>query len=697
MNLLLVRGIGMSARIKRILLSSAIALTLSACGGGGGSNDNSSSKKLTPDPDGAYTGGTNPALLNASNTPTFASIIAGQSSSTDFLSRDEAQNNSVLTNQSELIDKLTQTIKPASTSNSLQARSVSETTACEFGGSVSVAGEVDDSAETGILIYTFKDCEIEDNTIINGLASEEVHSRYDPESSVLSYDDLKLSQSGESFTLVGTIAYTTEYSVRADGNEETTEKQITNLASTHASSGLTSYLKDYTSMRYLSYNEEQQSVSGKIYLSTEGYATVSTSSDYSTDSHSGSIIPRQGDLYLTGASLSKGRIRNSANEQIYYTLAYRLDLDTDGDNIYELTSIQDSYSGTTSALKLNEAPVAVINIEHNSSNYNYDDHSDEHHYMLGTSFKLDADNSYDNDDSDLSFTWTIEEKPDGSTAQLEPYDQIDQLSGEIIQEKQRFIPDEKGDYKISLKATDINGSQQSSLDFINISTANLSPTLELETYHYMHDPVIIGFSFDLNLIATDEDTPEEQPEMVVSYTWIEKPEDSDAQFIKTWESIDNSQIYNDPEQKIRQTYSTKFDKEGTYKAEFTATDYNGATTSSILVVEARTTDILNSDISCAYHAEEESTCEWDNGSIKINTPTTIYFPTENGLYDTCNWQASSLAVDSAGVPEIFTSSHPMRLELNPGYLGEYTLEVECSLSYDLTTKSYFNTTFNVVN
>ena len=231
------------------------------------------------------------------------------------------------------------------------------------------------------------------------------------------------------------------------------------------------------------------------------------------------------------------------------------------------------------------------------------------------------------------------------------------------------------------------------MDFINISTANLSPELELGSYDGSPVEARVGTSFDFGLVATDEDTLEGQPEIVVSYVWLEKPEGSEAQLINTWESISTDTF----EQNLRQSYSISFDEEGTYKAQFTVTDSEGATTSSIFEAEVRTAGILNSDIICAYDSDVEDSCDWSTGTINIDTSTTIYFPIDDSFFHSCEWKVTSSVVDSTGTPEVFSSPYSVLITFNPGLLGEYILEIECLHSYDFVTTSYFSSAFNVVN
>lgn len=689
----------MLLRLKTILLSGSLALVLTACGGGG---DNSSSfNPLSPNPDSFYQGKTDPALLDSLDTPLFASLIVGDNSSTETQSRKSTQSNITLTNQPQIANSLINITNKITALSSLQGRNVSETIDCEYGGKASRAGEVDDYGDVVAMVYTFDNCYVESDIVANGKSSEQVSYANGTSSTTQAYENFEISEAGESFQLTGTIIYS-ETETSSDGfNYETRiKKTIINLTSIHSPSGVSSYLENYANIKVLDLSdyEHQQSISGRIYLSTEGYVTLSTSNDYLTvtsiSSDADNNIPKSGYIFITGASKSKARIRNATHDAYYTNNEYRLDLDEDGDDIYELSSLQNTESSTTVDLSANQPPVAVIYAQATSYGldpdtgtfrYNTITHNDNEKYPPKTSFYIHPNNSYDEESFALTFDWTIEERPEGSSAKLILTDEEDK--------EYRFVPDVNGEYKISLKVTDDLGSSQSNIDFINISITNGLPTIEKSSFNSSF--FLINTNQSVTVTAEDigaPELPDGTPDLSLSYIWLEKPENSNAIFTLT--SSVASLGSGEYASSLRNVYSTYLDKEGTYKAQFTVTDSDGATSSVIHEITADDPKLLKSDLECSYNSTEVKSCGWDMDFIQINTATTISLKPDFYSVENCTWIMSSHGKDSAGNSEVFYGADNY-ISFTPTLLGEYDFGISCVHSGTWTFFGY-NTTLNVV-
>jgi len=669
--------------LKIGLYSGTAALLLSSCGGGGGGST-SGYTLLDPKPNRTYTGSKDPSLLNQTNTALFASVIVGDAIPTDTLLKSETQSGSLLQNQTELLAQLSSTTRKIGSNSILLNRAVSETVACDLGGEASAAGDVNDEESTGVIIYTYKDCQLEEGVVINGKSSETINSNYDPEIYTQAFDGLKISSGGESYELTGTLDYSSTFTYEGSSTI-LTEKQVANVTTIHSPSQLSTYLQNYTSTK-VTYPDLifVYSLSGKVFLSPEGYVTVSNSSDYFPNHESASVIPKQGYVFMAGASQSKARISNAGQDNSYRD-DYRLDLDENGDSIYELTSIQDSSSSEVTDLTANQPPVAAITVIVNS--WKYGSHSDDQEYIIGTNFSLNSEESYDVDNLDLSYVWTIEEKPEGSTAALEANSDNDQQFS--------FTPDMKGNYKVSLKVTDDNGSQQSSIDFINISIANIEPEIETSFDYNTYYKLMVNSYLVVFADATDSDTfgaDSEVSRMTIDYTWLERPDGSTTDFF-----IQNEYDQTDEHrgQTINNQYSLQLDKVGNYRARFTATDSDGASSTSLVEFSVRGSDLLEGDINCTYIANDEDTCNWESKTAKINERMFIGLTTPDEYFSNCTWEITSSATDSTGTTAYFSDAG-YYIDFTAPALGDYLVETECEKPNEAGESTYSSSVLTIV-
>lgn len=654
--------------MRKILAISGAGLTslvLASCGGGGSDSGKSDSvSQLDPKANQSYTGSRDPALLNESNTLLFASLIMGDSVDIETLYRAEDTSASILTNQSKLIDDLLQLTQTASTHSGLHARTVSESESCEYGGTVSANGDVDPETFVGYVVYTFTNCKVDSDSTFNGKASETAHS---DNSITLAYDALTVSQGSESYSVTGTVTN--------DG-----EETVSNLTSVHTPTGLSTYLQDYTTSYNDYFSGTPKAISGKAFISNEGYITVSTSQNYSSySSNDGIYIPLDGEIRITGAAQSKARVVGAGgNGDSKYTVG----LDANGDGVYELTSIQDQASSETVALEENTAPTSVITASHYNFIDGNTDHNDNTDYVIGTSLQLYSDDSYDNDDSELLTVWTIEERPDSSNAEIIIQDSTD-LIYDHIDSDASFTPDVQGSYKISLKVTDHLGSGQSSISFITINIANSIPTIsELDDYFY--DDKAVGSIHSVGVVVSDRDTFTENPGVAISYEWLERPTGSIAELLIEEEYLFAAEDFGFDS---NTWYSFVPDKVGTYKLRFKATDADGAFSEEIIEIYARSTELTSEDFQCHGYL-----CDWENKKITINELTSLDI-IDSG-FSSCDWELVSISPEHNFAPDIYQSSNANSLDFTPTQEGEYDLSVVCDSDYS-SAQTQFNTTISV--
>lgn len=304
--------------VKTLLVSVAVLL-LSACGGSGGGASGT---------DGEYVGSRASATLNRDNTLEFTPLLYGQTqASVTFLGRSSSSDSSFNGILSEIntLKRLVGSERDANGS-ALQARTVSEVEDCTYGGTLESTGDFDESAGTGAINITLTDCEEDRGIVLNGAVSVIVESSSDSETDTININGLSVMQNGVSYSQTGVL---TSYW----NDSETHIIETLNLVTTNNTTSDQSYLQDF----YYELKDDEVSLSGKLYLSGEGHVTISGSSDLSLLGDADSPLPGSGFIYLKGSNGSIARISGISGDYERFTL----ELDEDGDGIFEATSIQD--------------------------------------------------------------------------------------------------------------------------------------------------------------------------------------------------------------------------------------------------------------------------------------------------------------------------------------------------------------------
>lgn len=426
-----------------------LALTLSACGGSSSSSDGSTVSAAEAN----YNGSRDPALLTRDNTLLFVQTLLGSSDlfgsdvmlrSTSGGDADTIVNGVLHTNHT-----LRQAVKQGLQTLYLQPRhvSVNETENCEFGGNVAVNGSLDDNTGRGTATYQFSDCKLATDLRLNGKLVMDIRafdfSSLEPTSYILDFDNFNLDEGTTAASIVGTSDYITS----GDGSRIT---QTMNLLLQDSDSDDERMLKDLTVLSNPAGVITQ--MSGKVYVHEYGYINV-TSSD---DLRLWSVVER-GEILLKGAAQSVAKVH-------VYELggdAYRVDLDANGDGVYELRSIQ-SAAGDSTGLGENRAP--VVNISHPDPYY-------EDGFRIGDFVYLSGYSSYDPEGDAFSYVWSIEEKPADSAVEFSAYDPMDTQ----VESVTTTALDQLGDYKFSLKLTDASGA--SAISFVDITLVDSPPEI----------------------------------------------------------------------------------------------------------------------------------------------------------------------------------------------------------------------------
>jgi hypothetical protein len=296
--------------------------------------------------------------------------------------------------------------------------------------------------------------------------------------------------------------------------------------------------------------------------------------------------PNQGEITMAGASNSKSRLRPNPGDAITFTNSYIIDLDSDGDGDYEYSSIQ-AVGGSLVSLNQNRAPQAVITASTDGISPMYRDSYEHPVFSFKDTVFLYSDGTNDIDGDVIEWKWTIEESPDNSFSAFG--DEFQYIDTDDTASSTQFTPDQPGRYKISLRATDPDGSGQSTIAFIEIDVPNKAPLVE---WSYIDGGSALALNdadiISLNIVATDTDgsTHDYYHGLKVEVQLIEKPANSQGSL--TTEIGDTGPIeYSSALVGVTSTSDSSFipDVVGTYRIQIRASDaYNGVT-EEIIVVE----------------------------------------------------------------------------------------------------------------
>lgn len=352
---------------KTSLLFSALAVLLSACGGGGdsgtggstggggtggGTGGNASCQILSSkvasdansayaarinyveaDADAAYTGLRQLANLTTNNAGNFIDLLFDRNGQTspvnpypyDLKGNPQAANmpTDFLRTQEEVIRRLEQRLFA---NEQVAERVVDQTEVCDNGGTLTTEGEIDDVAQKSKLRMRYNNCEV-NGYIMDGDAYtflykySQTHNQ--PESILLSYDNMSISSPNNNYQVTGTIQKIADFA--AD-----TERYITELFRWNAAAGTQSLLDilrydfgdGYTQMI-----GDDNTYTG-IYDGFYGRARVETKGELVYGNVGNT--PTQGEILLTGQGNSKVYLTATGNGLL-------VDVDADGDGSYECT------------------------------------------------------------------------------------------------------------------------------------------------------------------------------------------------------------------------------------------------------------------------------------------------------------------------------------------------------------------------
>jgi len=422
-----------------------LLLSLSSCGGGGGNP--SSESTLGNEVDNAYTGSRTKAVLTRSNGMEFVQVFLGRDLSSEIIDFSAANRreglNSLKTQQ--VINDLSKVITTNQRDEIYLGRTANETENCSSGGSISVNGEVDDITNIGQLTMTMNNC-IEDGVTTNGSMTVDI-TRFnkqfnEPSAYAVSFNDLTMSFAGNIYTVIGSQSYD-EIQRNTDGFHNTL---VTNMLQIDAN-GKQVFVENLKVV-------DGQIFTGKLFLGDYGYVVITTPEGVGIDPLSNNFI-YTGEMLFEGASSSSIKITPEYNETTFES-KLRVDLDVDGDKVYELRATQGqaiNWNSPNGFLE-NQPPEITATTEIRFVTRDAPSLDD---------LRVDEDiyiwiSATDPEGQEIStYIWTLESAPAGSNIQVPSNSNtFTIITTDII-----------GDYSISVKATDEDGF--SSVEFINFT------------------------------------------------------------------------------------------------------------------------------------------------------------------------------------------------------------------------------------
>lgn len=281
---------------NKLYLYIIISIILSSCGGGGTSNTESGQTTTT-----------------STNSPSINTSYQGQRSLVTFNT----------TNQLTIAVSLINSITHLANASNLLLQPLSNTsyqsvTPCAQGGQISVSGTLNSQTQQGILNYTAQTC-VQSNQVMEGTYHLTIN-RYEPASmmitdAALSYDSLNQKMGNDTLYPRGIIQLKDEL---ANRGQLTVTSQLTYTYS----NGLQILDTDLT----LAMTEQGDSISGQLCINSLGCMSVKTPYAFM-----GNGLFEQGQVILSGQQNSSMRF-NAENQQFW------LDIDSDGDGLYETTT-----------------------------------------------------------------------------------------------------------------------------------------------------------------------------------------------------------------------------------------------------------------------------------------------------------------------------------------------------------------------
>ncbi|MBU1214190.1 MAG: hypothetical protein KKA63_03035 [Gammaproteobacteria bacterium] len=315
-----------------------IAMFLSACGGGGGGGSTSTTPANL-----AYTGSTTPATITVANGSALASNVLGGASSTNIMtgaSVSPASRNNISAYILELAKAARNAPAQASTSGipatgavvSIPATTVPGTS----GGTLTMSGQVDNTTMSGSMTLVF-------SSYSNGVMRmsgtlDMAFSAWDaanavPLTSTITFSNIQVTNISSNITDRMDGSFLMQINVAAN-TETITVNAIMEQSPAGPQSKLQNFVMTNTYDSILFPTSVSEVISGRVFDSLQGYVDITTPTPMVITNLNTDLFPTSGVVLLTGANgalggATKARLTAILNQQV------QLDIDVDGDNIYD--------------------------------------------------------------------------------------------------------------------------------------------------------------------------------------------------------------------------------------------------------------------------------------------------------------------------------------------------------------------------
>lgn len=488
-------------RIVVLFIFTIVLSALAACGGGSGGGSGSSSGSSGV----SYTGLTTQATLTSTNAPCFFSILWGSGSSAGVSSSDgsssggssgyegsfswgssdgiyvpvvsstsvqsldskktssrSSKNRSMANILVRLKDRSMKDYTAYVVRSSLRTInskvSVNQTYTGSISGTLTISGNIDSITGTGSLTMSYVNFNDGDGFTYDGNLTVRVDG-FDVVNSLITdgtanFTSWKIQSETINYELSGTmriqesaLSNISTQTYNLDGQDKISNTKFR----------FENFVEIITYDNILNPTSKTESYSGRLYVDNYGYVNVSTASPLVYSSALQQNPGSGGPILLSGAGSSKASLTP------YSTSYVEIDVDADGDNIYESRHVY-SWSDMTGA------PVSVTPIASAGPDQTV---------TATTLVTLDGTGSVDLNGNALTYAWTITSKPNGSSAVLSNASSV----------APSFTADIAGSYVISLVVN--NGTYASNPDTVivtaifNVTQPSPTPPLSQSVAYQM--------------------------------------------------------------------------------------------------------------------------------------------------------------------------------------------------------------------
>lgn len=287
---------------------------LTACGGGGGGSS------IT------YTGSKSPAVISTTNAKTLVvGAVDGSESGVILGLKSEGQDNQSSPTILDMSKILSDSVNQIDSSDTLTARAAKTVNDSGSSGCFSYNFNIDDVTGSFNGTFTYSSC-TEGGTTISGTMN--VSGTIELSTSLItqitfSTNSLTVSSGSESFTMAGTISM----SVSGSSFTMTVDFLLQNNAT-----NIVVWLENVSFTATDNFSYLEFSISGRFYHPDHGYVDIVTNLPIRINYSD--LNPYDGQITVNGAVGSSARMTMTSNTH------YTLEIDEDGDSIYETTTTE---------------------------------------------------------------------------------------------------------------------------------------------------------------------------------------------------------------------------------------------------------------------------------------------------------------------------------------------------------------------